>query len=99
MAAGYAVDKVSLDNRVGQLVSGVRHALADIVAFKALLDDTTILPDSVLTTLGYSAGEITQLRAAFADLKKLSDVANGTATQSAVNDFWFNAKHLTGIAI
>lgn len=99
MPAGYPVDKLSLDNRMGALVMGVRKALSDVVAFKALLDDTTVLPDSVLTGLGYSAGEITTIRASFTDLKKLSDIASNAATQSAPNDFWFNAKHLTGIAI
>jgi hypothetical protein len=99
VSAGYPVDKTSLDNRMGALVMGVRKALQDVVAFKALLDDTTVLPDATLTTLGYGAGDITTLRAAFTDLKKLSDIANNAATQSATNDFWFNAKHLTGIAI
>jgi hypothetical protein len=99
MSAGYPIDKVSLDNRMGQLIAAVRLALANCVAFKVLLDDTTILPDATLTTLGYSSGEITQIRAAFTDMKKVSDLASGATTQASVNDFWFNAKHLTGIQL
>lgn len=99
MSTGYPIDKTSLDNRMGAIVLALRSAFADIVAFKALLDDTTILPDNTLTTtLGYSSAEVTTIRAAFTDLKKLSDISTAAATQSATNDFWFNAKHLTGIA-
>ena len=97
MSAGYPITKVDLDNRMGQAILAVRQSFAEIVRLKAMLDDTTILPDATLTTLGYSAGEITQLRAAFTDLKKLSDIASAAAVQAATNDFWFNAKHLTGL--
>jgi hypothetical protein len=98
MSTGYAVTKTDLDNRMGALVLNVRQALAACVAFKVLLDDATILPDATLTTLGYSGAEITMIRAAFTDLKKLSDISSAAATQASTNDFWFNAKHLTGIA-
>ncbi len=94
---GYPITKVDLDNRMGQAILAVRQALVEVVRIKAMLDDTTILPDATLTSLGYSAGEITQLRAAFTDLKKLYDVSTAAATQGATNDFWFNAKHLTGL--
>lgn len=94
---GYPIVKVDLDNRLGQAVLAVRQALVEIVRIKAMLDDTTILPDATLTSLGYSGAEITQIRASFTDLKKLSDIANAAAVQAATNDFWFNAKHLTGL--
>jgi hypothetical protein len=97
VSTGYVIDKATVDNTMGRLVTALRNDLVAIVTFKALLDDTTILPDATLTGLGYSSGEITTIRAAFTDLKKLSDIANATATQSSTNDFWFNAKHLTGI--
>lgn len=94
---GYPITKVDLDNRMGQTVLAARQALVEVARFKAMLDDSTILPDATLTSLGYSAGEITQLRAAFTDLKKLYDISTGAATQASTNDFWFNAKHLTGL--
>ena len=97
MSAGYPISKVDLDNRMGQAILAVRQSLAEIVRIKAMLDDTTILPDATLTSLGYSPSEVTQVRAAFTDLKKLSDISNNAATQPATNDFWFNAKHLTGL--
>jgi hypothetical protein len=97
MAAGYPIAKIDLDNRMGSLVTAARDALRACVDFKALLDDTTILPDATLTALGYSAGEITQIRASFTALVKLYDISRAAATQSPSNDFWFDAKHLAGL--
>jgi hypothetical protein len=97
MSAGYPITKLDLDNQMGRLVTALREDLIAIVSFKALLDDTSILPDATLTSLGYSAGEITQIRAAFASLAKLSDISRAAATQSPANDFWFDAKHLAGL--
>jgi hypothetical protein len=97
MSVGYPVTRTDLDNRMGGMIVAVRDALNACVQFKALLDDTTVLPDATLTGLGYSAGDITQLRAAFAAMKSLSDISRSAATQPAVNDFWFDAKHLAGL--
>ena len=94
---GYAITKIDLDNRMGNAVVTLRDALIAIVALKAELDDSTILPDATLTTLGYTAGDITTIRAAFTDLSKLNDISRAAATQASTNDFWFNAKHLCGL--
>lgn len=99
MAIGYAITKTGLDNTMGALVVGLRDALNACVSFKAELDDTAILPDAVLTALGYGSGEITTIRAAFTDLKKLSDISRAGAVQAATNDFWFNAKLLAGVQL
>jgi hypothetical protein len=40
---------------------------------------------------------VTVLRAAFTDLKALYTLSRAGATQPAANDFFFNAKHLTGV--
>lgn len=96
MSIGYPITKIGLDNQMGSLVVNLRDQLNAIVSFKALLDDTTVLPDAVLTGLGYGSGEITTIRASFTDLKKLSDISRAAATQSPANDFWFNAKLLAG---
>lgn len=96
MSIGYPITKAGLDNTMGGLVTSLRDALNAIVSFKASLDDTAVLPDAVLTSLGYGSGEITTIRASFTDLKKLSDISRAAATQSPANDFWFNAKLLAG---
>lgn len=97
MAIGYPITKTGLDNTMGGLVVSVRDSLNAVVSFKTLLDDTAVLPDAVLTALGYGSGEITTIRAAFTDLKKLSDISRAGAVQAATNDFWFNAKLLAGV--
>jgi len=99
MSIGYPITKATLDNTMGGLVVAVRDSLNAIVSFKATLDDTAILNDTFLGTLGYSGGEITTIRASFTDLKKLSDIARAAATQSPASDFWFNAKLLTGVQL
>jgi hypothetical protein len=80
----------------------LRNAFLDIVALKAELDDSTILPTATMTAvqpggLGYSAADDTLIRAALADLAKLWDISRNVATQSTTNDFWFSAKHLVGL--
>ena len=97
MSTGYPITKIDLDNRMGGMIVNVRDALEACVLFKSLLDDSTILPDATLTTLGYSAGEITQIRAAFSSMKSLRDISRALATQASTNDFWFDAKHLAGL--
>jgi chemotaxis regulatin CheY-phosphate phosphatase CheZ len=99
MTAGYTFSKTDIDNKIGRLVQALRDSFKDVVIFKAMLDDTTVLPDAVLQgpPLNYTPTETALIRAAFTDLKKLSDISNNAATQSVTNDFWFSAKHLTGI--
>lgn len=96
MAVGFAVAKTDVDQRAGGLVQQLWQVLDDIRRQKLWLDDAAH-NDAFLTGLGYSAGEISTLRAAFTDLDKLRQVAHAAATQAAVNDFFFNAKNLTGV--
>jgi hypothetical protein len=95
--AGYPISKSDLDNKMGRLILAVRDDLKACVDFKALLDDTTILPDATLTSLGYSSTEISTIRAAFTAMSNLNNISHGQGTQASVNDFFFDAKHLTGI--
>lgn len=95
--SGYPITKADLDNTMGRLVTSARDSLAACTQFKALLDDSSILPDATLTTLGYSSTDITQIRASFTDLAKLDALSRAAAVQAATNDFWFNSKHLAGL--
>lgn len=99
MSVGFGIDKSSIDSRSGQLVLNLRKALQDCSDFCDLLNDTTIFPadNSTLTSLGYPAGDITFLRNTFTDLKKLWQISHAATTQASTNDFFFNAKHLTGL--
>jgi hypothetical protein len=64
-----------------------------------MLDDSTLLPDSVLQAapISYTSGDTTQIRAAFSAMKTLNDISRAAATQPSTNDFWFDAKHLAGL--
>lgn len=101
MSIGFSLTKADLDARAGQLAMAVRDDLARCAAFCDLLNDTSIVDpsssDLFLRNLGYTASEVTILRAAFTDLKSLWNVFHANATVPSVNDFNFNAKHLTGV--
>lgn len=99
MSAGYPITRADLDNRMGGMIVAVRDSLSACVLFKASLDDATLLPDSTLQAapLSYSAGDCTQIRAAFAAMQSLNNISRALATQGSVNDFWFDGKHLAGL--
>jgi len=103
MTTGYTVTKADLDNRMGAMIVDVRGALLACVQFKdGFLDDATLGTDAFLGVsggLGYTSPEITQIRAAFAAMKTLSNIAKGLTTQPATNDFYFDAKHLIGLNV
>ena len=94
MTLGYAQGKAQIDSKAGALVLTVRNTFRDVVTFKAFLDSKT---DTELTGLGYTTQEVSDLRAAFIDMKKLSDIANAQATQPAASNFFFNAVKLYGV--
>lgn len=97
MSIGYAVNKVDVDNQMGRLIVEVREALDACADFKTWLDDAALGTDAFLTTLGYSAGEITTIRAAFSAMNNLRRIAHAEINQASQNDFFFDAKKLTGI--
>lgn len=97
MTVGFPALKVDVDSRVGQLVVELRDTFAKIQIFKAWLDDAAHNDAFLSGTLGYSAGDITLLRATLTDLDKLRQVATAQATQTPANDFFFNAKQVVGV--
>ena len=101
MAVGWAQDKLAIDSQAGQLVFDVRQlvvnirdALREVGEFKAWLDQQD---DASLTAKGYSAGDISVLRAGIFDMDKLRQIAVGQAQQVGNNNFFFNAGKLTGV--
>jgi hypothetical protein len=97
MAAGFPLDKANLDSRMGNAVLQLRVALDECQAVADLLADTDRCADAALTAMGYVTADITTMRAAFTALANLRSVAHGTRTQAAVNDFFYDAKKLTGV--
>lgn len=103
MSVGLTLTKADMDQRVAGVVLSLRDALRRCSEMNALLNDTTIIAnDAALTTMGYSSQEITWLRGSFTDLGgtgvSLYRIAIGAvAGPGSPNDFFFNAKHLTGV--
>lgn len=107
MSVGISVQKVDVDGRAGGLVLQFWKNLDELKRFKAWLDDSDH-NDAFLTGLGYTAGEISTLRAAIADLGDptigLYAIAHGIGSKgiatigqsAAANNFFFNARKLSG---
>lgn len=98
MAVGYSVAIADVNNRAGALVTNLWNALNDVRQFKQWLDDSTH-NDTYLTALGFSNADITLLRGAFSDLGGSSGlwaVSHGTYVPPGVNNFFFQAKSITG---
>lgn len=92
--AGIPITKDIINSRVGYLTKTLRDTFTEIARVTQFLDDTS---DADLVTMGFSQGEVTLIKAAFTDLNKLGRIASAQDTQPAANDFYWNAKRLTGI--
>lgn len=98
MALGYDVNQASVNNKAGQLISQLWTTLRDLREFNSWLNDSNH-PDSFLIALGFTQAEVTALRAAVSDLASdagLYGVAHAVSHPAANNDFFFNAKKMTG---
>lgn len=98
MALGFTVDQASVNNRAGLLVAQLWSTLRDLNELNSWLNDSTH-DTAFLTGLGFTSAEVTALKAAVADLGSangLWGVAHNQKTVTSTNDFFFNAKKLTG---
>lgn len=93
MTVGFPDNKATLDNRAGQIALSVRDLLLQVQNMNTYLGSKL---DSELQNLGYSAAEVTLLRASFTDLNALRLVATGQQTQPAANNFLFNSNKIIG---
>lgn len=99
--AGYPIDSSGINNKAALLVASLWQNFRDLNEFNAWLNDATHT-DAILIAAPYNIAQadLTAIRAAIGDLGAatgLYGVAHGTKTQPAVNDFFFNAKKLTGL--
>lgn len=92
--AGFPTSKSDIDARLGGLVVTLRDTLEACVRADVWLDSQT---DADLTGKGYTADEVTIIRAAFNALVVLRNVANAQATVPAADDLLFHARKLTGL--
>lgn len=94
MSVGFPALRTDVDARMGTLAQTLRDTLTKVQIFKAWADAQ---PDSYFTTtLGYSAGDLTLIRAVVTDLDNLRKVATGLQATGA-SDFFFNAKNVVGV--
>lgn len=94
--AGYTVNGQVVANEVGNAALALRNALEKVRLVKLWLDDQT---DAVLLASPYnmSQADINLTRAAMTDLDKLRLIGAAAAVQATASDFWFNARHVTGL--
>lgn len=100
MAVGMSLTQADINNRAGSLAIALRDALRQCSDFCDLLNNTQVIPnDAFLTALGFTAGEVTTLRAAFTDAKSLRQVAIGAQTVPSMNNFMFSLQKLLGTSV
>lgn len=108
--AGYALNQNELDQRLGRASTNLVSALTEWQDLFAMITDQDILglpdgpnPVDPLTTVGYSAGEIVNIRGACFELggpgTSLIRVAYSQVAVPAPNNFLFHAKHLMGARV
>jgi hypothetical protein len=105
MTVGYPVSAADVNNKAGQLVTSVWDNLNDLHRFYLWLTDSAHT-DTYLNNLAgggitgtATSGDVQTLRNSIADLGGSSGlwaVAHGTFTPSGSNNYFFNAKLLTG---
>jgi hypothetical protein len=91
MTIGFPVTKARIDGQLGDAVYALREALARVARLKLDLDE---IQDADLQAMGYTAGEVTTLKASITDLNALANISHGQGTQAQPNDFFFNARQL-----
>jgi hypothetical protein len=102
MAVGRGITKKDIDDRAAAVVEQVWNALNEANKMSLWLANTNIIPnDAALTNLGYTAGEVTLLRAAINDLGHSTNglwaVAHNAKTVPSTNNFFFNGQQITGV--
>ena len=101
MSVGFPSTKSDFDSRAGQLATAVRQNLYNCSQFSVLLQGAPWATDANMVALGYTAGEVTLLKAAFTDLggtgSSLYRIANGLAFVGSNNNFFFNSNQLCGV--
>lgn len=94
--AGFPLTRESLDGQMGTAIMDLERAFAECLGVNALLTDTNRVTDASLAALGYTSPEVAVMRSAFSALANLNAVSHAQATQGTANDFWWDAKKLTG---
>jgi hypothetical protein len=102
MSVGRGFNKNDVDLRMASVVEQVWNSLNIANQASLWLANTNIIAnDAALVALGYTAGEVTLLRAAINDLGHSTNglwaVAHNVKTVPSINNFFFNGQQITGV--
>lgn len=95
MSVGFPVAKLDIDAAVGQISLQLRDSISRVPGLKARID---AMSDADLSALGYTADDITLLKAVLADLSALQQLAFGQSTLPTAYDFRTYVSKVTGVA-
>lgn len=95
MAAGLLRTPDQINPRVGALALTIRQWCTDMDNMKVLILDD--LGHDGLVALGIKDPDATQIVAAVTSMYALAQIARGQGTQAQANDFFYDARHLTGV--
>lgn len=88
--------KTDVDNQASSLLISLNNTLGQIAAFKAWLDTQL---DTDLTSMGYTAGDVSNLRSAYNDAGALQSVWIGTGTLTPARDLRTFARRIWGTGL
>lgn len=90
------LDKQSVDLTVGSVAQKLNVVMRDIASTKRFID---AYQDTDFTALGYTPGDIANIRSAYGDLDQLRTIYEGAANLAAAKDFRTFAQRLYGTGI
>lgn len=97
--SGYQVTSTDVNNRAGQLVTAIWQDLESLKQFHLWLNDATH-DSTFFTGIGIDANVLSDLRSGIGDLGNptngLYAVSHGIFVPGGTNNFFFNAKKLSG---
>lgn len=88
-----ALTKQSVDSTVGDASQALNIAFENVASTKRFLDP---YQDADLAALGYTAGDIANIKSAFADLDQLRRIFEGLEALPEAKDFRLFAQRLWG---
>jgi hypothetical protein len=96
MTLGATVTQVEVNQAAAAIGRQAFSLFQTIKEFTAYLAGT---PDVTLTAMGFSVGEVAQLKSGMTDLDQLRTVFEGTATRTPAYDYRTFSKLFLGIGI
>jgi hypothetical protein len=94
MTTGFDITKDVVDNALGVVTVQLRETFREIDRLAVWFTENN---DAALLALGFTQPQIDLRRASLTALSKLSRVSRAADTVPVADDFFFNARKLTGL--